>query len=180
MPPVWTCTKTALSPACASWKVARSPERCATAALIELAAWLSEHGITHVAMEATGVYWKPVWNILDDGDFAAPGIAPPGYRSEARITVGIHIALRYIYFAQNISLFFRDVSRRNVLLPGKFCSASVVDNGHILPYGCHPEEFAIPEHDCIFRYLQNKSAIHSVLSQVFDRAHDPPGQSVCY
>src|SRR6516164_9455543 len=23
----------------------------------------------HVAMEATGVYWKPVWHILDDGDF---------------------------------------------------------------------------------------------------------------
>ncbi|MEB3214612.1 MAG: IS110 family transposase, partial [Leptolyngbyaceae bacterium] len=40
-----------------------------TAGLLELAAWLSEHGITHVAMEATGVYWKPVWNILDDGEF---------------------------------------------------------------------------------------------------------------
>jgi transposase len=26
-------------------------------------------GCTHVAMEATGVYWKPVWNILSDGDF---------------------------------------------------------------------------------------------------------------
>jgi hypothetical protein len=25
--------------------------------------------ITHVAMEATGVYWKPVWHILDDGEF---------------------------------------------------------------------------------------------------------------
>ena len=27
-------------------------------------------GCTHVAMEATGVYWKPVWNILSDGAFA--------------------------------------------------------------------------------------------------------------
>src|SRR6476646_10765026 len=26
-------------------------------------------GCTHVAMEATGVYWKPVWHILSDGDF---------------------------------------------------------------------------------------------------------------
>jgi hypothetical protein len=25
--------------------------------------WLTEQGCTHVAMEATGVYWKPVWNI---------------------------------------------------------------------------------------------------------------------
>lgn len=29
--------------------------------------WLEEHGITHVAMESTGVYWKPVYNILEDG-----------------------------------------------------------------------------------------------------------------
>lgn len=40
-----------------------------TAALFELSEWLAEHRTTHVAMEATGVYWKPVWNILDDGDF---------------------------------------------------------------------------------------------------------------
>ena len=33
------------------------------------AAWLGEHGCTHVAMEATGIYWKPVWHILSDGDF---------------------------------------------------------------------------------------------------------------
>jgi transposase len=35
-----------------------------TAALIALAEWLAEQGVTHVAMEATGVYWKPVWHIL--------------------------------------------------------------------------------------------------------------------
>src|ERR1700751_295829 len=34
-----------------------------------LLAWLTEMGCTHVAMEATGVYWKPVWNILSDGAF---------------------------------------------------------------------------------------------------------------
>ena len=37
-----------------------------TAGLLELAAWLTEAGCTHVAMEATGVYWKPVWHILED------------------------------------------------------------------------------------------------------------------
>ena len=36
-----------------------------TAALLELDAWLSEHQCTHVVMEATGVYWKPVWHILE-------------------------------------------------------------------------------------------------------------------
>ena len=40
-----------------------------TAGLLALLAWLTELGCTHVAMEATGVYWKPVWNILSDGDF---------------------------------------------------------------------------------------------------------------
>ena len=39
-----------------------------TSALMELNAWLTEHGVTHVAMEATGVYWKPVWHLLE-GDF---------------------------------------------------------------------------------------------------------------
>ena len=35
-----------------------------TAGLEALLAWLAQSGCTHVAMEATGVYWKPVWNIL--------------------------------------------------------------------------------------------------------------------
>jgi transposase len=33
--------------------------------LLKLADWLSGEGCTHVAMESTGVYWKPVWNILE-------------------------------------------------------------------------------------------------------------------
>ena len=33
--------------------------------LEELAEWLEEFGVTHVVMEATGVYWKPVWNVLE-------------------------------------------------------------------------------------------------------------------
>jgi transposase len=37
-----------------------------TADLIELSEWLEENGCTHVAMEATGVYWKPVWQVLAD------------------------------------------------------------------------------------------------------------------
>lgn len=36
-----------------------------TRGLVALAEWLSEHGVTHVAMEATGVYWKPVWHVLE-------------------------------------------------------------------------------------------------------------------
>jgi transposase len=36
-----------------------------TSALLALCDWLEGHGVTHVAMEATGVYWKPVWHILE-------------------------------------------------------------------------------------------------------------------
>jgi transposase len=38
-----------------------------TAELRQLFAWLKEWKVTTVAMEATGVYWKPVWNALEEG-----------------------------------------------------------------------------------------------------------------
>ena len=37
-----------------------------TTGLLALADWLASHGCTHVAMEATGIYWKPVWHLLED------------------------------------------------------------------------------------------------------------------
>jgi transposase len=36
-----------------------------TVELERLGAWLTEQGVTHVAMEATGAYWKPVYNVLE-------------------------------------------------------------------------------------------------------------------
>jgi len=36
--------------------------------LLKLRDWLAEHKVTHVAMESTGVYWKPIYNILE-GEF---------------------------------------------------------------------------------------------------------------
>ncbi len=33
--------------------------------LLEFADWLNTYGVTHVAMESTGVYWKPCWNLLE-------------------------------------------------------------------------------------------------------------------
>jgi transposase len=40
-----------------------------TQGLEKLRGWLTEHGCTHVAMESTGVYWKPVWHVLE-GSFS--------------------------------------------------------------------------------------------------------------
>lgn len=34
--------------------------------LVRLRNWLSSHRVSHVAMESTGSYWKPVWNILEE------------------------------------------------------------------------------------------------------------------
>jgi transposase len=34
--------------------------------ILALGDWLDGCGVTHVAMEATGVYWKPLWNLLED------------------------------------------------------------------------------------------------------------------
>ncbi len=34
--------------------------------LLVLRDWLTAHGVTHVVMEATGVYWKPIWHVLED------------------------------------------------------------------------------------------------------------------
>src|SRR3954449_4001166 len=56
----------------ADGKVAREVRTFAatTAGLLELAEWPSESGCSHVPMEATGVYWRPVWHIPAEGGFA--------------------------------------------------------------------------------------------------------------
>lgn len=38
-----------------------------TKQLLELADWLHSQDVTHLAMESTGVYWKPIWNLLEEG-----------------------------------------------------------------------------------------------------------------
>ena len=51
----------------ASGKVSREVRTFATttAGLQALAAWLESCGVTHVAMESTGIFWRPVFNLLE-------------------------------------------------------------------------------------------------------------------
>src|SRR5690349_334849 len=56
-----------------------------TAGLEALLGGLTQSGCTHVAMEATGVYWKPVWNILSDGEFELIPGSSPGTANAAHI-----------------------------------------------------------------------------------------------
>ena len=61
-----------------------------TAGLMALSQWLAENKCTHIAMESTGVYWKPVWHILADGQFelvlanAAHIKGVPGRKSDVK------------------------------------------------------------------------------------------------
>lgn len=65
-----------------------------TRELLALAAWLTEQGVTHVAMEATGTYWKSVWHILEEGFTLVLGNAGhirnvPGRKSDVNDAVWI-------------------------------------------------------------------------------------------
>ena len=37
--------------------------------LLEMVNWLEQHGCTHVAMESTASFWKPIYNLLESADF---------------------------------------------------------------------------------------------------------------
>jgi hypothetical protein len=62
--------------------------------LLRLADWLMAAGCTHVAMESTGVYWKPIWNLLEDQFILLLVITPgtsrqcPGARPTPRTANG--------------------------------------------------------------------------------------------
>jgi transposase len=49
-----------------TWLEAKHSFDTLTTGLLELSDWLAMHGVTHVAMESTGDYWKPVFNILEN------------------------------------------------------------------------------------------------------------------
>ena len=59
--------------------------------LLELADWLRCQEVTVVAMESTGIFWRPVWNILEGNDFdmilanARQVKNVPGWRSTATV-----------------------------------------------------------------------------------------------
>lgn len=71
-----------------------------TKELLALADWLAQRRVTHVAMESTGVYWKPVWNVLE-GSFelllanAQHIKAVPGRKTDVRDCEWIADLLRH-------------------------------------------------------------------------------------
>jgi transposase len=60
---IWACRRRIGAPGAVELEVRPFPTT--TAGLRQLAAWLEREGVTIVAMESTGVYWRPVFNILE-------------------------------------------------------------------------------------------------------------------
>jgi transposase len=52
-----------------------------TGDLEQLKQWLQHWRVTHVALESTGVYWRPVWNILEGGSYEMILVNPQHFRS---------------------------------------------------------------------------------------------------
>jgi len=69
--------------------------------LIEMIDWIKQHGCTHVAMESTGVYWKPIVNLLEAEDItyyvvnAAHMKAVPGRKTDVKDAEWIADLLRH-------------------------------------------------------------------------------------
>ena len=71
-----------------------------TANLLALADWLGSQGVTHVAMESTGVYWRPIFNVLE-GSFEVILVnaqhmkAVPGHKTDIKDSEWIADLLRH-------------------------------------------------------------------------------------
>jgi len=97
-----------------------------TEGLLALADWLRAAGCTHVAMESTGVYWKPVYNLLE-GQFtllvvnAAHVKAVPGRKTDVRDAEWLadllrHGLLRASFIPDRPQREWRDLTRTRTVL----------------------------------------------------------------
>jgi transposase len=100
--------------------------------VLTLADWLGEHQVTHVAMESTGVYWKPVYNILE-GNFIVLVVnaqhlkAVPGRKTDVKDAEWIarllqHGLVRGSFIPDRAQRDLRDLTRhRTSLVRDRVC-----------------------------------------------------------
>ena len=119
--------------ACVLWAESKGKKRkqrrqfgSYTRDLLTLVDWLRGCGVTHVAMEATGVYWKPVWNVLE-GQFEVLLVnaqhikAVPGRKTDQKDSEWIaellqHGLLRASFVPPRETRELRDLTRYRVSL----------------------------------------------------------------
>jgi transposase len=98
--------------------------------LLALADWLVQQQVTHVAMESTGVYWKPVWNILETFDLTLLLVnarelkQAPGRKSDVKDSQWIAQLLacgllRSSYVPSREQRDLRDLTRQRAQLHGE-------------------------------------------------------------
>lgn len=98
--------------------------------LLALFDWLEANKVTHVAMESTGVLWKPVWNILEGGDWKLLLVNPselkqvPGRKSDVKDCQWIaHLLacglLKNSYVPSRGQRDLRDLTRQRAQLAGE-------------------------------------------------------------
>jgi transposase len=98
--------------------------------LLALFDWLASQGVTHVAMESTGEFWKPVWNILEAGSWELLLANPrelkqvPGRKSDVRDCQWIaHLLacglLKQSYVPAREQRELRDLTRQRAQLHGE-------------------------------------------------------------
>lgn len=104
-----------------------------TAELRILRDWLLEKGVTHVAMESTGVYWKPIWNVLE-GNFELLLVNAqhiknvPGHKTDVKDCEWIAQCLQYglvrgSFVAPRVQRDLRDLTRQRQQLIRERASA---------------------------------------------------------
>jgi transposase len=97
-----------------------------TRELLAMSDWLTSEGVTHAAMEATGSYWKPVWNLLE-GSFELLLVNPaqvrqvPGRKTDVKDSEWIGELLLYGLLAGSFvpaepQLDLRDLTRHRTCL----------------------------------------------------------------
>ncbi len=95
--------------------------------LLMLLDWLTSQGVTHVAMESTGVLWKPIWNILETGTWDLLLVNPcelkhvPGRKSDVKDSQWIAQLLacgllKSSYVPQREQRELRDLTRQRAQL----------------------------------------------------------------
>jgi transposase len=111
--------------------------------LLEMVEWLKAKGVTHVAMESTGVFWKPIFNLLE-GHFTVLLVNArhvhqvPGRKTDVRDCQWLAQLLQYgllrgSFIPPRWQRELRDLTRERDICAANFCGPA----GHLyaLRYG---------------------------------------------
>jgi transposase len=145
-----------------------------TGELLSLSDWLKDGGVTHVAMEATGVYWKPVYNLLE-GNFELLVVnaqhikAVPGRKTDVKDAEWIADLLRHGLLKGS---FIPDAPQRELRELTRHRQTLVEERAHIVNRLLKVLEEANIKLGSVVSDIQGKSA-RLILDAVLKGESDP-------